>query len=164
MGAALKSLNKEELLNQWPPGTYNIEKAVGMDHLTFCNIMNNYDSYFWRNLEEYPWFWNLYNQLKGFGDVIFCSKPAISPQSLKGKLEWLQDRFGKEFRDYVFTDKKFYLANPNTVLIDDDERQVDPFRSYGGKAILFPQLWNINYKYMPYSLDFVMQMFCSECL
>lgn len=156
--ASLKTLNKEDVILNWPSGAFDIEKAVGISRKDFSNIMDSYDSNFWRNLEEYPWFWELYKTLKNIGDVIFCTKPATSSQSVKGKLEWLQDRFGKDFREYVFIDKKYYLANPNSLLIDDDERQTEPFKNHGGEAILFPQIWNTNYPYRNYGLEYVFNL------
>ncbi len=33
-------------------------------------------------------------------------------------------------------------AHPNAILIDDNEKEVDDFRTHGGMAILVPQPWN----------------------
>jgi hypothetical protein len=70
----------------------------------------------WRNLPEYSWARDLYDSLIKLGEVVFCTSPSWSPDCPKGKLLWLQDRFGKGFREYVFTNKKYLLAKPNSYL------------------------------------------------
>jgi len=140
--AALKSLGKEEFIDNWTPGVKGIEELTGMTKSLFWAELEALGSKWWRDLEEYTWFWELHKTLKESGKVVFCTSPNLDPSSLKGKVGWLQDRFGKHFRDYIITNKKFYVASPNIVLVDDNDKQCHNFRALGGKTILFPQLWN----------------------
>jgi len=140
--SALKALGKEEFINNWTPGIKGIEELTGMSKSIFWTELESLGSKWWRDLEEYPWFWDLHKTLKQTGDVVFCTSPNLDPSSLKGKVGWIQDRFGKHFRDYIITNKKHFAAGPNTVLIDDNDKQCHKFRENGGRVILFPQLWN----------------------
>ena len=140
--AALKSLGKDELVGQWTPGVKDLEEFIGISYARIWEVLDAQGSEWWRNLEEFPWFQEMYEYLNEIGDVVFCTSPCWDASSLKGKVEWMQDRFGKDFRNYILTNKKYYAAHHNTVLVDDNDKQCYNFREYGGRTILFPQLWN----------------------
>lgn len=55
----------------------------------------------------------------------------------------------KHFADIpmILCKEKFFLAAPDRLLIDDNDGNVDKWRSAGGKAILFPQIWNANHEW-----------------
>ena len=140
--AALKTMEREELIGHWTPGVKNLEALLGLPYDLIWKKIDAEGSKWWRNLKEYPWFWDFYNYLTIIGDVVFCTSPSYDSNSLKGKLEWLQDRFGRDFRNYIFTNKKYYATCTNAILIDDNDTQCQNFVNNGGKAILFPQPWN----------------------
>lgn len=54
----------------------------------------------------------------------------------------------------ICTPDKFVLANPDSILIDDSDKFVDSWRKHGGKAVLFPQPWNLNRGMVNYRIDF----------
>ena len=140
--AALTSLGKKEYIGNWKPGAKGIEELTGLPKSIFWTELEALGSKWWRDLEEYPWFWDLYHTLTKSGEVVFCTSPNLDPSSLKGKVGWIQDRFGKHFRNYIITNKKNYTAGKNRVLVDDNDKQCLKFRESGGQTILFPQLWN----------------------
>ncbi|MCP4379375.1 MAG: hypothetical protein GY794_24790 [bacterium] len=119
-------------------------EIMGRPETAFWNVMNHHDPQFWRTIPEYPWFHELYQRLQGIAPVVFCSSAGACPGALSGKLHWLQDRFGHEFHDYVFTSQKQYLAQQGAILVDDYEVYVTAFRHAGGQAVLFPQMWGPN--------------------
>jgi 5'(3')-deoxyribonucleotidase len=139
--------NVHDVLAEWEQhhrgksGNYEI---MGMPDPEFWNTMNHQDEWFWRHLPEYPWFRTLYDGLQALAPVVFLSSAGPCPEALSGKLQWLQDRFGREFHDYVFTSNKQYLAHQGTILVDDYEVYVMAFRRAGGQAVLFPQMWGHN--------------------
>ncbi len=65
-------------------------------------------------------------------------------------------RFGGDFQGYVMTARKHLLAKPGTILIDDYEANVMAFQKDGGKAVLFPQIWNANHEITD-RLDFALE-------
>jgi hypothetical protein len=115
---------------------------MGIEREAYWQAIASGGEAYWTNLIEYPWFDPLYRALKELAPVIFLSSPSRSPSCLSGKLRWLQTRFSPYFRDYIFTTHKHLLAGSNRLLIDDDEGNVDKFQAAGGKAVLFPQVWN----------------------
>lgn len=94
---------------------------------------------FWANIEPYPWASEL---MDAIGEFTICTAPNRDPECAAGKYDCLINNFSIYPRDVMMGTKKFLLANPGNVLIDDREENVDDFRARGGCAILFPQPWN----------------------
>tara|TARA_B100001093_G_scaffold500429_1_gene550882 strand:- start:625 stop:1185 length:561 start_codon:yes stop_codon:yes gene_type:complete len=97
---------------------------------------------FWRELKAYKWFSLLYTELSSFGNVMFLSAPSGAPGCLSGKHHWLTDYFGANFSEYIFTKHKDRLAHERAILIDDMPFNVSAFKARGGRAFLFPRIWN----------------------
>lgn len=114
--------------------------GMTLDEL-WANIDHTQEA-FWRKLDEYPWFWNLVTLCGKLGEVWFCTTPSQSPCSAAGKLLWLQDRFGKDFRRWILTPDKSHLAAADRLLIDDHPSNCSSFEQAGGKALLWPMPWN----------------------
>ena len=109
-------------------------------------VATNYDEAFWVDMEEYPWFRELYDRLTAITRVCFLSSSGNSPSALSGKLKWLQARLGADFQNHIFTHQKHLLAREGAVLVDDYEFYVQAFRRAGGAAVLFPQIWGRNHR------------------
>ena len=45
-------------------------------------------------------------------------------------------------RQFLIGPSKHLCANPETLLIDDSDKNVDSFRKCGGQAVLVPRPWN----------------------
>ncbi len=140
--AALIAVNRKDLIHNWKAGITNLKEMTGLEDKDIWKKIDALGSDWWKNLREYDWFWDLYSGLSDIGEVMFCTSPGWDSNSFKGKIEWLQDKFGRDFRNYIFTNKKYYVANENTILVDDNDKQCKEFIEHGGKAIVFPQLWN----------------------
>ena len=130
--------------NQSFRGEFLPYKVMALDRDAYWEAIARQGESFWINLQEYEWYPKLVCSLLEIGDVVFLTSGTYAPGSLSGKLLWLQNRFGYNFQGYVFTAKKYLLANPYSILIDDYELNVTEFRQHGGKAVLFPQIWNSN--------------------
>ena len=138
--AGLKSVGKEELIGTWRNGAKDLGQLTGLSYAEIWEKIDAEGSNWWRTLEEYSWFWELYNKLKERGDVVFCTSPSWDPNCHKGKLEWLHDRFGRSFRDYIFTNRKFYVAKDNTILIAQFAITKDDIKRYLSLLILIKQV------------------------
>jgi 5'(3')-deoxyribonucleotidase len=130
--------------NQRFRGEFLPYKVMEMDRDAYWGAIAQQGESFWINLQEYEWYPKLICSLREIGEVVFLTSGTYAPSSLSGKLRWLQHRFGPDFQGYVFTAKKYLLAHPWSILIDDYELNVTEFRQYGGQAVLFPQIWNSN--------------------
>ncbi len=163
--AAIQALggNVQNVLETWERGYCGKSenyKIMGRPETEFWNAMNHQAERFWRQIPEYPWFRELYDGLRALAPVVFLSSAGPCPGALSGKLHWLQDRFGPEFHDYVFTSQKPYLAQQGTVLVDDYEVYITAFQRAGGQAVLFPQMWGPNAHItnrVPYTVQEVQQ-------
>ena len=140
--AFLKALGREDLVKDYPAGEFNTYKAAGVSEKAMWSAVGKAGRELWSKMRVLPWAHELYEKLSEIGDVVFLTSPTWDPESLAGKLEWLQ-RFTKrkDFRDYVVTNRKDLLAGPGVVLIDDRPENCRSFRAAGGRAILFPAAW-----------------------
>lgn len=151
--AELFEIPEAMLLRVHPIGDYNIEKALcKVTSLTMKEAKAEMwrritlaGPQFWVRLKTYSWGMRLYN-LCGFlvdTPVTLVTQPAICAESSYGKVQWIQEHFGLNFRDYLITPgNKYLLANEESVLIDDSDSNIDKFTNAGGFGILFPPPWN----------------------
>lgn len=143
-------------LDQW-----DVWKCVGLNsNQQMWDIINPGGWAWWYSLKTYAWAMDLYKSLKEIDDVMILTNPSWSPDACKGKLRWLQDRFGGQFEDYIFTSKKHLLATPDSLLIDDSPSNCRKFKEKGGMSMLFPQPWNVKDAdglFRPSQQEFVVQ-------
>ena len=156
-GLRANGFDPDQALQLWQGqalGEFHTYKVLGIDRDDYWQAIARQGEDFWVNLEAYPWFSQLYQALTDIGPVFFLSAPTRTPSCLSGKAKWLQRRFGGTFRDFIFTTHKHLLAQSQTILIDDYEMNINRFRQAGGQGVLFPQLWNGNYRHVSQRLDY----------
>lgn len=82
-------------------------------------------------------------ELVGPENVFILTSPTKCGDCLAGKLDWIHEHTPPWLhRQYVMTPRKWLCATPNTLLIDDAEENIGPFREHGGRCIAFPRPWN----------------------
>lgn len=140
--AFLKAVGREDLIADYPAWVFAVYKAAGVSEKAMWRKVALAGRELWSEMRVLPWAHELYDRLSKIGEVVFLTSPSQDPDSLAGKLEWLQ-RFTKkkDFKDYIMTSRKYLLARPDAVLIDDRLENCDKFREAGGKAVLFPAAW-----------------------
>ena len=132
------------LLNENKVGDpYSIEGVLDITSKQLWDVIDSIGPSFWM-MRYYPWAMELYKMLKGYGEVVILSSPSMSVNSWLGKVHSLQMFFGSTFRDFILcpAPHKTKLANKNSILIDDAERNINNFVNAGGHGIIFPQPWN----------------------
>lgn len=135
MGIDYMTLYKDLLNND------NVPQVLDMKAEDFWDQVDSYN--FWYNLEPYNWCRYLHTRLDEVGVVYICTSPSMNPECAKAKVAWLQDKmFNKYYRKFIITPQKHLLANKNSILIDDSEKNTSRFFNEGGKFVLFPQPWN----------------------
>lgn len=97
---------------------------------------------FWYNLPAFPWAEQLLTVLRVLGDVTICTAPGNDVSCCAQKQAWLRDVLNIDYRDIVMCNKKYLLANSNTILIDDYDKNAKAFIEAGGHAIVVPSTWN----------------------
>ena len=147
VSCALQVHSAESAIDRWPPGVWNIHEVLGISKDEFWAKMDAASATLWRDLDPYPWFEELVSMLREFASVTILSSPSRNPESASGKLHWLYRHLGKgrPFREFLLSQRKYLLAAPGRVLIDDSDAHTREFREHGGQAIVFPQQWNSNH-------------------
>ena len=142
----LRLFHRETLMDNWPDGATNVQKVLKIKRSEMWAAIDDLGACFWRNLETYPWAGDLVHGCQELGEVVLISSPSLaSPLCLAGKKAWINERFGPEFRNYIFTPQKHLLAGPDRFLIDDFETQHKKWIDHGGECgFIFGQPWNAN--------------------
>lgn len=126
----------------------DVRSYLKISNTQFWNRIDSFGEQWWVDLPETPWFKELVDIIEQYDkNWKFLTSPSLSHYAASGKIQWMQDRYGKWFRNYHITpaENKCDLAQPDSVLIDDNEKNVKEFREKGGYGILFPRFWNRNY-------------------
>ena len=130
----------------WPQGEWSIHVPLGLENVgEMWKKVDRAGVGFWSSLAPYPWRDKLWRLCESVADTVICTSPSNRAESSAGKVCWLQNWKGQSFRSYILIPKRKYLLSfPGTVLIDDNEKNIEEFemKGEGGKGILFPRPWN----------------------
>jgi len=146
VGSVLRLVRRPDLLADWRPrGCYDLTRVLGVPHeYLWENAYSNVN--FWRNMQPYPWLEQLLDTCRRYGPIAIASDPSLSPEAAAGKIEWMTRHVPASTDRLLLTSHKYLLANANSVLIDDSDKNIVEFRRAGGQGILFPQPWNSLYR------------------
>lgn len=138
-------------------GNGNLEKIFGLDKATFVKGM---DHLFWASLKKLPYADDVVNILTkayGVGNICILTKPVETLGCVSGKIAWIHEHYPQfKYQHYIGPSKRF-CANPNSILFDDYERNVNEFLLHGGHACLIPAPWNTRWMHDPVQsiLDYI---------
>jgi 5'(3')-deoxyribonucleotidase len=121
-----------------------IRAADGVDRapLTEDEFWNNLGYDFWYGLPMYPVAQTFIKYLEFWGDVYIATAPALQDECVSGKYAWIKKHF-PEYRSKLFIcTHKELLADKNSILIDDRDRNCEAFEKAGGLAVPVPRPWN----------------------
>jgi len=140
-------------------GKKSVDEALGIGKTKMWRRIDEEGFKFWANLKPLPWANKLWSNLSRLDEVVICTTPSLNPVSASGKMKWQQNFLGRRnFRDFVITPHKHLLAKgPNTILIDDREKNIDAFSEAGGVGILFPRPWNKQREQSEQALEYVFE-------
>lgn len=79
-----------------------------------------------------------------FNDIVICTSPGILPESVIGKMGWVEKHIPQYLHKTVFTSSKHILAHSKSILFDDHHKNVINFGKSGGNAVLVPRDWNVG--------------------
>lgn len=135
----------QDILANWPLGEREVFKVLGVEEQAVWDAITAKGERFWFMLEEYKHYKAMWDLLSAHGEVLYLTSPPYGlagVHACQGKADWIRMRHGDKFRNFVLTHNKHLLARPNTILVDDHEKNCAAFVKAGGCAILFPQPWN----------------------
>ena len=141
MGAALAL--HDSSLEGYPKGLYKIEEHLGVTTDEFWRVIDSTGEDFWSSLELCEGALDLWEIVQPLNPIILTS-PSMNPVCVSGKLKWLQEVFGNQFRDYIFcpAQHKKHLARDSCLLVDDRPQNVSDFIDSGGCGYLWPHIGN----------------------
>lgn len=144
----------EDAMQNWEPlEEYELHKTEHFKakNITEEKIKNDLLSMpfgWWRSMNTYPHFSDILILVDDyFKNWLFATSPIMTGECLSGRLGWLNWIYGGDLDEtkVMIGHSKFLMANKNTLLIDDSEKNVKKFISMGGQAILYPRPWNSNW-------------------
>ena len=148
-GAMLNKYNFNA--DNYPAGEWDMTAPLGITPEQFCNTM--YEDGFWLNLPLTPNAEVLWKTTEvtastlGSKVKILSLYPKNHPnpdRAVTEKIEWCTNH-GFFADDYIVkseTGGKAEFASPTSVLIDDNDRNVDEFIRAGGACFQVPRIWN----------------------
>jgi 5'(3')-deoxyribonucleotidase len=101
--------------------------------------------YFWRDLKLTRYAHDIYWRacaVVGTDSVFISTSPSECPACASDKFEWCKRHLDVPHRNIMVGSSKHLMANPNHLLIDDTERNIERFEAEGGKGLLYPAPWN----------------------
>ena len=120
-----------------------MESFVGGDSVMWPKI-DKEGAEWWEKLEKLPWADGLINLIKKESkEWCFLTAPSNNSNCAAGKIKWLQNHFGEDFRKFLIGSNKYMCASPDALLIDDSEKKCKKFEEYGGYSFLWPSPLNL---------------------
>lgn len=96
------------------------------------------EPHFFRKLKVIPEGMELLNQLRGKYKIIFLTTPMEGmPWCKWDKIAWIEEDIGPEFDILFAKDKSQYVTDQRSILIDDMNYNLDPWKEAGGTSIKF---------------------------
>ena len=147
MDQVLTDFNKvicEKFGLPYPPQIYNFFEPIRDVVNEICTID------FWQNL---PWMYDGRDILQvveeRFDTIYIVTSTMPNLGSFTGKMMWIQNHL-PAYSNYTihipFGVPKSLLAKPDTLLIDDRDKNVEEFVKAGGYGILVNRPWNKGYE------------------
>jgi 5'(3')-deoxyribonucleotidase len=149
---ALSKVLGQDVIYYSIPGDYDIVKVCNKClkiPVSAEEFWSKLDREFWANIKpasECEWLPELCGQVVGRKNVFLLSTPIDNPDCLAGKMEWIYKNLPEWLhRQFIFTPHKWVCAKPGTLLIDDYDKNIQKFETYGGQTILVPRPWNSQF-------------------
>jgi len=98
-------------------------------------LLNEQPKNFWASLDWMPGGKDLWSYIQKYNPIIL-STPANNPESKEGKLLWIKKHLQlPENRIIIDINKEKYVDSDKSLLIDDREKVLKPWRAAGGTGI-----------------------------
>jgi hypothetical protein len=106
---------------------------------------------FWATVpksRECDWLLETCAGLVGRENVCILSSPTLDPDCASGKVEWIYTFMPQWMhRQFLIGPRKHFCARPDSLLIDDRDKNIEDFCAAGGCGITMPRPWNRLHHY-----------------
>lgn len=126
--------------------SWNFFEEWGITEQEFWEPIRNLGDYFYEHMvQPYPWAYDLLDVCLEFDEnCVFASVSGGGhAEDYSGKLRCVRKYFGLQPLIVLPKGIKHMLAGVDRILVDDSDENVYDFREHGGRAIIFPQPWNM---------------------
>ena len=130
-GLDKESVETYQLVGEWSilPSLSRIFNRE-ISQFSFQEKIRSVGPSFWSNLKPLPWFESLLSLINSLEvEWYILSSPFDNIECYTGKVRWIKDHFGHNFKNFLITEHKQLLSNKNSILIDDRPYNIVKFRS-----------------------------------
>lgn len=132
----------DEVLTDLSGSARDLDKNIdSYPQSRYWGIIKNEGIRFWENMKWLKEGKKLWNFIKDYEPIIISAySPEMAENSIKGKRKWVSKNLGKEVEKRTVVCRraeKMSHACPNSILIDDSEKNVNEFNLNGGIGFLF---------------------------
>lgn len=123
-------------------GKYDIAHYFGLTQEALWKLIDD-DTYFWEYLRPFDHTKGLWSELSSLGiPLTISTAPSRDPSCAEQKLKWVCRELGVFSDSVMIGSRKYLMAKPDVLLIDDYPKNVDTFIQNGGQAVCVPSNWN----------------------
>jgi 5'(3')-deoxyribonucleotidase len=139
----------------YPRMEWSIAKVLGITEDEFWEKIDEMAPDFWPHIPPYEWMELLVDTAATIAPIALLSTPSLHPSCHYGKRQWVDKHLpGVEL---ILCKSKFLLSKPGRVLIDDNDGNCAKWEAEGGTAMLFPQPWNGNHRFMDQQHEYAIE-------
>ena len=158
VGHFCKTFSYMPSVETWPKGEFNLAKVLGIEEDHMWELISEKAPGYWKTMPPQWFAEELMDIIRSSGiPFTISTSPSRDPYSAAGKIMWLQEYMGLDFRHFMIGSNKALMARRNVLLIDDYDKNLDAFKAAGGKIAPVPMIWN-SYKGDP--LCYVKEALC----
>lgn len=135
----LYKLTEDEFKTKVKPGSFWWDQDIDP------KLMEKLNSEFWAELQKTSDGDDIIQILENeFGQQNICllTNHVNNPSYAYGKIQWINNHYPQYKHQYLLGTNKYYVANKDTLLVDDADHNCDDFIKHGGHGILIPRYWN----------------------
>lgn len=124
-----------------------VRQCRGLDVLphTAAQFWNTMSREWWSRLLPYPEAIDFVRWLESGPFDICLATATVNSESAAAKVDWIHQWLPEYDQKSFIGYPKHLLAGPDSILIDDRDKNCDEFIRAGGRAILVPRAWNKGY-------------------
>lgn len=139
----LANINREKIRDNWPIGTYNLEKVLDITEDALWGMVPRG---LFARLPEMPDMRSILDVVQNYDpNFHICTSPGPHAYAVEEKINWVREHIDPSFNRFHVTTNKTHLVGRSNVLVDDWDVQHRRFSEAGGMAVLLPRPWNSRF-------------------
>jgi len=158
MRECLRLVGREELYAHPDLDRQNVQNSFGMTYPQLVEIIDAKGITFWSEMKPFAHYGELFRAVVRYGELRFVTDPRDYLWAPRGMMLWFKKNAAGA--PYYITSHRRFLAQSNTILIDDNRTNVREFIQNGGHAIHFNPLREMD---MVKDVESLLKLFAGNC-